>query len=289
MAVVINAAQGGLTKLSPRIAFFDVDGTLLNDRHEMADADVLAVRGLGQAGVFSALATVRSWFAARNLAKRLSISAPSILCAGALVVNPENGEILLQRAMPPQNLEPLLEDARAKNLYVEVFTVDNYFTETLNRYSEIHAGYLGSKPQLSSFKDVLSNTAVLKLELMAEGPVAQAEIRRLVAKYPLLQWNMAAGAKHPDIVFANVTSLDATRESAFHVVLNHLGLTANDTLCFGDSGADIPMFRLCAHSVAMGNAPESVREKANFVTLPVSSAGVAYAIKTLIKGDLESP
>ena len=54
-------------------------------------------------------------------------------------------------------------------------------------------------------------------------------------------------------------------------------------MSIGDSENDIYMFRECGYKVAMNNAIDKLKEKADFITLDFDKDGVAYAIKNLLE------
>lgn len=54
-------------------------------------------------------------------------------------------------------------------------------------------------------------------------------------------------------------------------------------MIFGDQGNDMSMFEVAGFSkIAMGNAIDSIKDKADFVTKSNDEAGIAYAINKLI-------
>ncbi|MDO9391494.1 MAG: HAD family hydrolase [bacterium] len=53
----------------------------------------------------------------------------------------------------------------------------------------------------------------------------------------------------------------------------------NDTVCFGDDINDIELFEKCGCSVAMGNASESIKNKAKFVTNTNNENGVLIYLR----------
>lgn len=51
------------------------------------------------------------------------------------------------------------------------------------------------------------------------------------------------------------------------------------TFAFGDSENDLPMMRVVDHPVAMGNALDSVKQAASYVTASVQEDGVPAALR----------
>lgn len=61
-------------------------------------------------------------------------------------------------------------------------------------------------------------------------------------------------------------------------VLSRLNIEPSETMILGDSENDLSMLSLSQHSVAMGNAMQSVKDQCNHQTLDNDNEGVSYAL-----------
>jgi Cof subfamily protein (haloacid dehalogenase superfamily) len=59
----------------------------------------------------------------------------------------------------------------------------------------------------------------------------------------------------------------------------HLGIAIEDTYAIGDSINDLEMLEFAGHSIAMGNASEAAKEKAEYVTTHIHDDGIYNALK----------
>ncbi len=66
-------------------------------------------------------------------------------------------------------------------------------------------------------------------------------------------------------------------------ILSYFGISKEEAGCVGDADNDLSMFESCGHCVAMGNATESLKEKAEFITSDIDDDGLKKAIKYLVK------
>lgn len=64
-------------------------------------------------------------------------------------------------------------------------------------------------------------------------------------------------------------------------MLQYLGLTKDDAYGFGDSTNDIEMFRACGNNIAMGKHAPELEAFDPFITKPVEEDGIAHAMKEL--------
>ena len=49
-------------------------------------------------------------------------------------------------------------------------------------------------------------------------------------------------------------------------LIKYLGISKDNTMCFGDSLNDLSMFKVCNYRVAMKNASLDIKKVANYVT-----------------------
>lgn len=61
----------------------------------------------------------------------------------------------------------------------------------------------------------------------------------------------------------------------------HLGVPASEFIAFGDSRSDVELLRAVGTGVAMGQAPDELKELASMVTDPVDADGLAHAFERL--------
>mgnify|MGYP001107470574 FL=1 len=71
----------------------------------------------------------------------------------------------------------------------------------------------------------------------------------------------------------------ANKGDALDLVLHRLGITRRHVMVIGDNVNDIPMFTRAQISIAMGNAPEQVKQMATVIAPSNDDEGVAWALK----------
>ena len=70
-----------------------------------------------------------------------------------------------------------------------------------------------------------------------------------------------------------------TKGSAIVKVVEMFGGSLSDAYGFGDSTNDLEMFDICGTAIAMGNAPDFVQQRADYVTDDCDSDGIYNAMK----------
>ena len=91
--------------------------------------------------------------------------------------------------------------------------------------------------------------------------------------------------RFPDIVVSSgivnnieLNSEDAHEGAALLALCQHLNIDPSETIAFGDGLNDISMLRAAGIGIAMENAPQSIKDCADYITDTNDNDGVAQAI-----------
>lgn len=115
---------------------------------------------------------------------------------------------------------------------------------------------------------------VEKMNLYGIPPALQQGLYdRLTATGLIAHTRPGAG---PDLEFSHIS---LNKKTAVDALLETLGIRYDEVLALGDSSSDLPILRAAFIGVAMGNAPESIRQAADAVTAPNTQDGVAEALE----------
>ena len=72
-----------------------------------------------------------------------------------------------------------------------------------------------------------------------------------------------------------------SKRSGIDHLLEYYGIPLDQTMAFGDGGNDIQMLEHVHLGVAMGNAVDSAKQAADYVTDPVDDDGISNALYRL--------
>ena len=75
-----------------------------------------------------------------------------------------------------------------------------------------------------------------------------------------------------------IMPLDSDKAAGAEAVMKHLGYDMSQALCIGDDNNDLEMIQKAEIGIAMGNAIQSLKDKADFVTDDIDEDGFAKAL-----------
>ena len=104
-----------------------------------------------------------------------------------------------------------------------------------------------------------------------------AEMKRLFSDFALDPY----GYKHLPDTCGEVMPAGVTKALGISKLLEYAGADRDDSIGIGDGGNDLEMIKYCGTGVAMGNASETLKQAADFVTTPIGEGGIANAFRRL--------
>jgi Cof subfamily protein (haloacid dehalogenase superfamily) len=262
-----------------RLLVVDVDGTLVGADARVAPAVVQAVQAAVRAGVRVAISTGRTPPACGRYLTTLALNGPQIYFDGSLVLDPADPTPVFERRVDAAGAAAVVAFAQAAGLTVELYTRDGYYVAAVTPEVVAHAALQGCEPVVTDLAAVLAGGQVIKAELVLSTDVARAAVRAFApiqADQVRFSWATAPGL--PRLSFINIVDPTVNKGEAIRALAAHLDLPLSAVVAVGDSPNDVPMFAVAGLAIAMGNAPEAVRQAAHVVTGPVEVDGLAAAI-----------
>ncbi len=284
-ALLAELDDTALPSADIKVAFFDIDGTLLGLDGQYTKATKTAIAQLQAQGIKTAIASGRPHFAARFIAEELGLQDAGVFCTGAHLYSPSQHLSLSVKALPHTITASLLTALRTSGMYYELYTQDDYFIEREHdsAIGETHAEHMRQAPKQGCFDELSGQHDVLKFLVAVDKIEDHARLYSLEKDFPQCHFAYAKIAAYPDWLFASIIDSRACKQQAFDALLAHYNVTAENVMSFGDAQSDMVFLQRAGFGIAMGNASQDVQSVARFVTKPVWEDGVAYAISRIIR------
>ncbi len=267
-----------------KLAFFDIDGTLLGLDGNYTERLERAIQRVQQAGIKTAVASGRPKFAADFLIRELGLSDAGLYCTGAHLEDPQSDRgPMAEHTLSDSLVSDLVRAAKNLGLYTELCFRDDFFVEDWPYIGQLHSEHLRASPQkVSSLVDLIGTKPVLKL-LFAVTEIDQHRfLYELEARFPSVVFAYAKMAAKPEWLFVSVISDQGCKKQGFDQLLRYHQVSARETITFGDAQSDKVFLQRAGVGVAMGNAADDVKAVADIETLPVWDDGVALVLERIL-------
>ena len=278
----------------------DMDGTLLNDRHEIDDESVKAIRKAEESGIIFAISTGREYDNVRPFLEKHNIKCQCVLMNGA-EYRDEDGNILdvinIDIDVASQIIDILSKDKVSARIFTNkgVYTSDT-MEEALKEMTYRTMSFnheLTEEEAREEAKKQPYFTQLKYIENMDEFLNSNIEIRKFVAFHNDAELinkmkseigkitGIAVSSSFPDNI--EITHMTAQKGIILAKVSQKMGLDKSEVMVIGDSFNDYSMFEVFEESVAMGNAVPEIKKIAKYITDTNDNLGVAKAINKVVE------
>lgn len=258
----------------------DVDGTILLEDETFSPGVPDAVARVRDAGHEVTIATGRSWNATERYVDELELTAEYVVCS--------NGAVTMRRTdagwerwnvetFDPTEVLTLLQEHLPDARYmVELESGQRLFTAHLHEWTldggrQVTFEELGAQP-------------VSRVVVVSPGH-DEEDFHRVVAEAGLNEVSYAIGWT----AWLDIAPFGVDKGTALERVRGELGIAGERVLVAGDGRNDIGMFGWArsggGRAVAMGQAPDEVKDAAGEITAIVEEGGLARALDTLPAAD----
>jgi hydroxymethylpyrimidine pyrophosphatase-like HAD family hydrolase len=83
-----------------------------------------------------------------------------------------------------------------------------------------------------------------------------------------------------------ILNKDVSKAGGVKALAEVLGIGLDEVISFGDDYNDIEMIRECGIGVAMGNAPQDIKDAADIITASNDEDGVAIILEKLLENNM---
>ncbi len=268
--------------MSIKLIAIDMDGTLLLPDHTISPAVKQAIARARKRGVNVVLTTGRPYAGVESYLKALDMNQPQDYCItynGALVQKANDGSTVAQTALSYDDYRYLEQLSREVGSHFHALDRHTLYTANrdISRYT-VHESFVATIPLVFCEAEKMDpNTTFLKVMMIDEPEILDQAIARIPAevreKYTVLK-----SAPY----FLEILDKRVTKGTGVKALADALNIRPEEVMTIGDQENDIAMLEYAGVGVAMGNAIDSVKKVADYVTKTNLEDGVAYAIEKFV-------
>ncbi|MEU9447208.1 Cof-type HAD-IIB family hydrolase [Streptomyces sp. NPDC048277] len=254
----------------------DLDGTLLRGDDTLSERSLAALTRAGRAGARHLVVTGRPAPRVRPLLDDLGCTGLAVCGQGAQVYDAGADRLLWSVTLDRELAETALGKIEAEVGQVYA-AVDQ---DGVDGLTLIEPGYLMPHPTLPALR------VGRRDDLWCE-PISKVLLRH----HTLSDDELATTARSVVGSLATVTMsgpgtvelqpCGVTKATGLALAADHLGLSPEQAVAFGDMPNDIPMFEWAGYGVAMANAHPELKAVADEITLSNEDDGIAVVLERL--------
>ena len=270
-----------------KAVFFDIDGTLLNDRKRVPKSTQQAIQALRESGVMVGLATGRGPAFAHSFMENLKLDV-AVCFNGQYICTRD--QVIYRNQIEKSAVYSLIRYAKHHQKEVSLGLEDGLLG------SEIISA--GTSPLGQFVASALPHKVGKVVERSAKKVIRSIKSQDMKTLYtlmrqPTFQVVMVCSHQEEKRLVEHFPTLTVTRSSPYSVDIvskgqskllgiafcaEHFGFDVSEVMAFGDSDNDEDMIAHVGTGIAMGNATDHLKSIANYVTDTNNQDGIASAL-----------
>lgn len=260
-----------------KLVALDIDGTLLDNNHELSSKVEETLTRVKEKGIRIILASGRDFPAIKPFLYKLETEDLSI-CMNGCKVYDYSGKLIFDESIDKKTSEEIIKLCEEKEIYIILFMNENIYVEKSFNYMD-YENYTGKGIEVGKISKFINNKAdnIYKILLVGEHE-RLLEIKKILK----LEYKGKVNAIFSLPQFLEIFSNRIDKGLMLKKIANLHNISPEKVLSIGDWDNDISMIEFAGLGVAMGNGSSKLKEKADFITKTNEEHGVAYALEKFI-------
>ena len=274
-----------------KLVALDLEGALFDNSSRISKRNLTAIRSITDKGIHVVISTGRPFEGIPfDQIKGTGINY-AITANGSGIYEISTGKCLYENAMDEELVTPILNFLLTRDIHMDAFIGGKGYTpvqcvETAQKLtvpSSIKNYIITTRTRLDNILQFIHENQ-LKVQKMtlnfypaADGTLIDREtVRKFLVSNPSIT-TVCGGYNNLEF-----TRADANKGVGLRKLAEILGVNPDATMAIGDTENDLAIIEAAGIGVAMGNATDAVKARADYVTTTNTKDGVAAAIEHFI-------
>lgn len=263
-----------------KLIALDLDGTLTDKNKNILEETKQELIKLAKKGVVIVLASGRPTAGIFKEAKELTLDQVGgylLSFNGARVLDYKNNQVVYEQTLKPEVAHEMYDRAKYFGLSPLTYSPTEIITEDIGDHWIQLESFTTKMPirHVQDFKKEI-DFDVNKVLITGEPDYVASIIDEFAKPY---QGKMSIYRSDPYFIECMANGID--KAASLSALCKQLGIKQEETIAFGDGYNDLSMIEYCGYGVAMENAIDEVKARADYITLSNNDNGVAYCLKQL--------
>lgn len=264
-----------------KVIFIDIDGTLTNRKKEVTLHTSEIIKKVVEKGIKVIICSGRGNQYVEDKSRISNASSHVISSNGAQIYDYAKKEIIYKNTISKELLKEAIDFVNQKNAgFILNSTNIRFSNKNLHRK-------MNSKDKVIETIEEIGDNDIYQLVMEAPSYDLMTEMIEYVNNNPQLQIlncspTYLRGKRDESNYYIDVNCMGVSKGNTIKKYLEIFDIKREDSMCFGDHINDASMFDVCGIKVAMGNANNDLKSRADYITLSNEEDGVAYFLETYI-------
>jgi len=273
--------------MSYRVIALDLDGTLLDNQKRILPQSLAALAEARAAGIQVVIVTGRHHVAIHPFYQALQIDTPAICCNGTYLYDFQQKKVLAADPLAKDQAKLVLQMLKQSNIHGLMYVDDAMLYQETSGHVTRSLAWADTLPQ-----------AQRPTLLQVDSLVQAADDAQAIWKFATSHSDIPALRNFADTVEkelglacewswhdqVDIAKGGNSKGNRLQQWVESQGFTMDQVVAFGDNYNDLSMLEAAGLGVAMGNADDAIKQRADLVIADHLQPGIAEVIRTWVLG-----
>jgi Cof subfamily protein (haloacid dehalogenase superfamily) len=262
-----------------KAVFLDMDGTLLRSDHTVSEPTVKTIQTLTEKGVPVILVSARPINAVLPTFRKIGLPAhtPLITLNGSYIV--ENEQPIFEAVIDLETTEQVTAQVRPFKATIAYYLQKEWYSEVSDAWTDHEQKIMDIALQVGPIDHLVKEWSARRIGPNKMMVMSEPDNIAGIQEHLRSMYNGRLNIYPSKATYLEVMDSRGSKSNAVRFVGERLGIRPAEIVAMGDNYNDVEMIQFAGMGVAMGNAPDDIKAKADFVTDTNNNDGVRKALE----------
>ncbi|MFW5986239.1 MAG: Cof-type HAD-IIB family hydrolase [Halanaerobiales bacterium] len=261
-----------------KLLVLDLDGTLLDEDHQLTDNTIRVINSLKKKGIKIIIATGRMFVSALPFVEQLALKGPVISYNGAYVKDVSTNTVLYHQPLEYSLAREMILTAEKEGLHINLYQDEMLYVARENIKSRLYEELSGVEARaVGRLSEFISVPPTKLLIIENEWKKQQYYLQFFQDKY-----GDRAEITESESNFIEIEAREVSKGEALAFLnRSYFQIEREKIVALGNAWNDYEMIKYAGTGIAMDNSPEELKEEADMIAPHHAREGAAEIIADL--------
>ncbi|HVS98438.1 MAG TPA: Cof-type HAD-IIB family hydrolase [Puia sp.] len=262
-----------------KAVFLDMDGTLLRSDHSVSEETIRKIRMLISEGVAVVLVSARPVNAVLPTFRNIGLpeQTPVITLNGSYVV--QSGEPILDVRIDLTTTAAVTREVKPYSATIAYYLQKEWFSEVRDAWTDHEQKIMDVPLAVAPIEKLVEEWSQRRIGPNKMMVMSEVENIERIQGHLRMLYNGRLNVYPSKATYLEVMDSRGSKANAVRFISERMRLDPSEIIAIGDNYNDIGMIEFAGIGIAMGNAPDDIKRKANDVTATNNDDGVRKALE----------
>ena len=267
-----------MKKVNYPLIVSDFDGTLVNGDGSISQENKEMIRSYMEVGGHFAISTGRLPMGILPRVKELGLKGVVSCCQGSILLDIESGKTIMEGRLSYETTLAIVEAMEKLQLHIHIYDTWEYYSNRADDALKFYEHAVGIKAKLITDKPMSQFIRENKFQsCKVLAMVAEEDNARVMQAMQEANFDGCAVTKSSKYL-VEVINATYSKATAVEFLAKWYQVPLEKTIAIGDQCNDLPMIETAGLGIAVQNAEESLKEKADYIMAYTNEEGAVAKV-----------